>query len=86
LKTGDVVLHKPSGETWVVAIVDGDDLMWCGWPPGMARTSDCELVESCSDEESLDMLKKVAEIRGDSGYDRRAMLAKRRLESMGVTV
>lgn len=43
MRTGDHVLHKPSGETWVVAFVDGDDLAWCGWPNGLARTSDCEL-------------------------------------------
>lgn len=28
-----------------------DQLSWFGWPEGLAKISDCELVEACSDEE-----------------------------------
>jgi hypothetical protein len=45
IDTGDHVLHKPTGETWIVARVDGDRLAWCGWPEGWARLSDCRLVK-----------------------------------------
>lgn len=53
IRTGDRVLHRPTGERWVVAWADPstDDLHWCGWPPGLARLSDCERVKEASDEE-----------------------------------
>ncbi len=64
IKTGDTVFHKPSGEIWTVAYAnyDNNDLAWCGWPEGWARISDCELRESCSDEESLEHLRKLADM------------------------
>ena len=48
IRPSDVVLHKPSGETWVVCGVDYDrgELIPCGYPfPSLAKLSDCELVE-----------------------------------------
>lgn len=80
MRTGDHVLHKPSGETWVVAFVDGDDLAWCGWPNGLARTSDCELVKACDDDEHLNLLTQMAKVDGDSrgSYARRALVLRSR--------
>lgn len=80
MRTGDYVLHKPSGETWVVAYVNGDDLAWCGWPHGLARTSDCELVKQCTDEEHDKLLVEMSKISGDSrgSYARRALVLKAR--------
>jgi hypothetical protein len=40
IDTADHVLHGPSGETWVVAYVEGDRLAWCGWPEGEAKLAD----------------------------------------------
>lgn len=53
INCGDSVLHRPTGERWIVAAADmaNDDLMWCGWPEGMARVSDCEVVRRASPEE-----------------------------------
>ena len=65
MRCGDTVLHKPSGEEWLVAYVDGDDLAWCGWPDGVARKSDCELVRSCTDAEHVARLKEIA--KADAG-------------------
>lgn len=48
IKANDVVLHKPTGETWVACGVhkDGKTLIPCGWPfPRIAKISDCELLE-----------------------------------------
>lgn len=45
IDTGDHVFHEPSGETWVVAFVDGDKLYWMGWPPGRADLKDCKLTQ-----------------------------------------
>lgn len=80
MRTGDHVLHKPSGETWVVAYVNGDDLAWCGWPHGLARTADCELVKSCSDDEHVELLGEMAKVGDDSrgSYARRALVLRAR--------
>jgi uncharacterized protein YodC (DUF2158 family) len=50
-RCGDQVRHKPSGESWVVAWAEGDDIAWAGWPNGIARLSDCEVIHRCSDDE-----------------------------------
>ena len=60
IRTGDTVFHEPTGKTWLVAYVEGDDLAWCGWPSGLARVKDCLLVKSCSDEEHLKLLREIA--------------------------
>lgn len=47
IRPNDIVLHKPSGEEWVVCGVDHskDELIPCGYPfPTVAKISDCELV------------------------------------------
>lgn len=81
MRTGDTVLHKPTGETWLVACAheDRDELYWMGWPPGCARLSDCELMRACSDEEYRGYLQAIAEIRGS---DHRGGCAKRTLETL----
>lgn len=77
-RCGDHVLHLPTGEMWLVAYVDGDDLAWCGWPDGLARTSDCLLVKACDDAEHIRMLKEVAQSR----TGRRAGYAQRELDKL----
>lgn len=59
IRAGDTVKHTPTGETWVVAGVDGDDLAWMGWPDGLARTSDCVAIGACSDEKHRRTLYEV---------------------------
>lgn len=49
IRPNDIVFHKPSGEKWVVAGVhyDGETFIPMGYPfPSLAKTEDCELVES----------------------------------------
>ena len=49
IRPNDIVMHQPSGETWVVAGVhyDGKTLIPMGYPfPSLANTNDCILVES----------------------------------------
>lgn len=71
IRCGDVVRHAPSGEEWVVAWADYEtgDLAWCGWPNGVARLSDCSLVEAVNDAEHLSMLARVLKV-GDSRSSR----------------
>ena len=60
MRTGDTVRHKPTGEKWSVAYVEGDDLVPRGWPLSYARVSDCELLNNCSDEDNYRILKEMS--------------------------
>lgn len=73
-RAGDHVLHHPTGETWVVAYVDGDYLAWCGWPEGEANLSDCTIVKRCSDDEHIQRLDDIANSSG-----KRARMAQSKL-------
>lgn len=76
IDTGDAVAHGPTGETWVVAYVDGSRLAWVGWPSGEAELSDCSLVEKATPEERLRILRMMADANID---DRRVRYARHRL-------
>ncbi|MDE2098643.1 MAG: hypothetical protein KGL39_15420 [Patescibacteria group bacterium] len=80
---GDTVKHEPTGETWLVAHVDGDRLAWCGWPPGEAELADCTLVRKATAEERLRLLRRIADSRCRENGDRRQGIVRRRLEEMG---
>ena len=90
IKPGDIVHHKPSGEDWVVAYMDVErnEIAWFGWPPGFAKLSDCELLESVSIDESLkaivDWAKKSQSER--DGHDYRISYAKRTLRRAGLVI
>lgn len=60
IRTGDTVLHRPTGERWLVACVRDGDLSWCGWPEGYAKLSDCELVRACTDERHWKLVEEIA--------------------------
>lgn len=63
-RAGDIVHHEPTGEDWVVAYCEGEDLAWCGWPDGLAKANDCWLKKSCTDEEHLERLQEIAKSEG----------------------
>lgn len=48
IKAGDLVLHRPTGETWYIIGVNEAMNKVCaaGWLPTIADLSDCELVRS----------------------------------------
>lgn len=84
IDTADTVLHRPSGERWVVACVEGKHLSWCGWPEGMADLADCELVEKATPEERDELLKRLAAIQDEHGRrDHRKSYATHRLAQNG---
>ena len=70
-RTGDSILHKPSGETWVCAWADPETgyLSWLGWPPnGEALIADCELVRAVDDAEHRAVLRHLkGSARRDAG-------------------
>ncbi len=65
INCGDHVLHRPSGEKMVVAAADhGEDmLMWCGWPEGSAKISDCDVVMHATPEFSAYLHSKLSGAR-----------------------
>ena len=74
-RAGDTVRHKPTGAEWVLAVDQhGDHVSWSGWPEGMARAADCELVKRASDKERHAKLLSWA---NQTGNDHRIWHAKR---------
>jgi hypothetical protein len=87
IDTGDVVLHGPSGERWVVAFVKGTDLSWVGWPEGWAKVSDCTLIEKASRQERLRLLRQMAAMPTEQDHRARyarAALDMEELEKRGI--
>ena len=76
MKTGDVVLHRPTGERWLVAYSENGYVCACGWPETLAKESDCELIRSASDEERAALLKEIAD---KPAHDTRREYARRKL-------
>jgi hypothetical protein len=66
-RTGDHVLHRPSGETWVLAYADHEAgfLCACGWPESEANMDDCELVYVAQKADYEDLLVRLEDRRGD---------------------
>lgn len=78
LRAGDTVFHRPSGEKWLLAYDEmNGEISACGWPESYARASDCELIQAATDEERLDLLRRVA--KGGDGYSLRASRARHQL-------
>ena len=81
IDTGDAVHHKPTGEDWLVACVDGDKLYWLGWPEGRAELADCELRKKATPEDRMMWLRELAKTgRDESGA--RTRIARRQLQQM----
>jgi hypothetical protein len=72
IDTGDTVMHIPTGETWLVACVQGNDLSWCGWPEGYAKVKDCRLIRKAPPEERLALLERLADMQGHDHRQRYA--------------
>ena len=79
IDTGDIVFHRPTAETWIVACVQGNNLSYCGWPEGMADLSDCELKEKTTPEKRDQLLKELAGKSGEKENDHRVRYARWRL-------
>lgn len=76
IRTGDTVLHRPTGETWTVAYADHANgyLAACGYPDGEARIADCDLLKACSDHDYLDLLAELS-VSGDRRGERATRIA-----------
>lgn len=77
INTGDVVVHGPSGEEWVVAYVRGERLSWVGWPEGLAEVSDCKIVSVATPAVRDALLQQMAKSDGLRGVYARERLAEK---------
>lgn len=79
IDTADTVLHRPSGERWLVAVArtEQDEIIPCGWPLSFARLSDCDLVRAATDEQREALLNQMADMQ--DGSDPRCRHARWRL-------
>ena len=78
IDTADSVLHGPTGETWLVAYVEGARLAWCGWPEGDANLADCTLTKKATPEQREKLLLEMGYLSSDTS-DRRRRYARQRL-------
>lgn len=76
MKLGDTVFHRPSGETWIVAHADETEVMPVGWPETIAKRSDCDLVEHCSEEEHAELLGRYRQKKDKTDLRTRLVLGK----------
>ncbi len=76
-RAGDEVLHRPTGETWLLICDEENGVVAPGgWPDTRASASDCELVRAASDDERLETLG----VASKSGHSARSTAA-RQLET-----
>ena len=60
IDSGDLVLHKESGEHWVVMKVTEDGyLHWAGWPQGRLLVTEFELIRKATPTERDHMRQYV---------------------------
>ena len=60
IDTADTVIHRPTGEIWTVCCVHDRAVYVCGMPGGPYRVAECELVRQATEDERLDLLKRLA--------------------------
>lgn len=60
-RSGDIVKHIRTGNIWTVAYADpaSNTIAWCGWPDGIARVTDCELIQAADDDQHRGTLRMV---------------------------
>jgi hypothetical protein len=75
IETADTVKHRPTGEEWIVAYVEGDRLCACGWPETLAKLSDCTLTEKATESEKQKLIRELASMPGQE-YDSRRSWAR----------
>jgi hypothetical protein len=76
-RAGDIVLHRPSGERWMLACDEYQgEVVCCGWPETFAKASDCELRHAANDADRRTVLADVSRhhdtIRGRRAYSQLA--------------
>lgn len=71
MRTGDVVLHRPSGQSRTVAYTMGEIVVLCGWPSSAVYPETCELLHVATDEEHAASLRQMAKAQDKDDSRRR---------------
>jgi hypothetical protein len=79
MDTGDSVVHKPTGDVYLVACVHAPYLHTAGFPECRLLIADCVVKDTCSDSMRRDIIKRMA---GSSGMGHRSVCARERLRSI----
>ena len=62
-RAGDKVRHRPTGETWILAVDQfGDEVFPCGWLESKTDAKHCTLIEAATDEARWKQLAKSSAI------------------------
>jgi len=61
--TGDIVLHKPTQEKWVVAYADGGRVCVFGWPLTEAPVAECSMFLKATPKSRVDCLYRMRNIK-----------------------
>ena len=77
MRAGDVVFHRPSGEEWLVAVVDGNDVYPCG-ELTVGKIWDCETLETADNQTFLRILGLYGGPTPDT-FDPRVEICKKQL-------
>jgi len=73
IDTADHVLHKPSGDQWLVAYATETEVIPCGWPLSYAKKEDCDLIKKATPEQKLQLLNEIAASDGNDPRTRYAI-------------
>jgi hypothetical protein len=80
---GDTVLHRPTGEKWLVAAVSSGYVYYCGYPfGGYGQIEDCVFVNKATKKERIDLIKEICS--GKGGTERAIILARKVAEREGI--
>ncbi len=74
-RCGDTVRHGPTGEEWLVAWAEGNELAWSSCPEGCAHVADCDLVRRATDAEHARLVEEIAGKDGSWGGQVRRLYA-----------
>jgi hypothetical protein len=60
MRPGDIVLHKPSSEQWLVGkVCENGGIYACGWPCSFAPADDIEMLEECTDDRHQELVARL---------------------------
>jgi hypothetical protein len=81
---GDIVKHRPTGEKWLVALVDDKDIYYCGYPfGGFGSLEDCELIKKATKLEREKVIRDLCNCRGSQ---RPVFAARKTAANEGITI
>lgn len=76
IQIADHVKHLPTGEEWVVARADEEHVWPAGWPPCIAKLTDCTLIKKATQDQREEMRRLCAALPASDPRKRTAELGR----------